>query len=36
VNTEIRFELHKMLRNSWVAAQLAASQEGFCCMELVS
>jgi hypothetical protein len=33
---EWTFGAHKMLRNSWVAAQLAASWEGLSSMELVS
>jgi hypothetical protein len=30
------FGFHTMLGNSWVAEQLAVSQEGFSCMELVT
>jgi hypothetical protein len=35
VNTVMTFGFHKMLGNSLVAAQLAASQDGLSCMELV-
>jgi hypothetical protein len=30
VKTVMKFRFHKMLGSSWVAAQLAASQEGLC------
>jgi hypothetical protein len=36
VNKLWTFGFHKMLGSSWVAAQLAASQEGLSFMELVS
>jgi hypothetical protein len=36
VNTIMNLQFHKLLGNSSVAAQLAASQEGLSSMELVS
>jgi hypothetical protein len=35
VNTVMNLGFHKMLGSSWVAAQLAASQEGMSSMKLI-